>query len=185
MYPVFKREISNNMYGVSPYFLAVNCCSLLSFWFYPLLVSCFLFFILGLPVIDFFAFFQFWATLTMICCCGSAFGMMWGCILTNEIVAIAINQMFVILFNMGSGMLINTGSSANFFIKGLSWISPIHYACELLMFRFLDGKNELVSSTIKEYLGFTYTPIHCYVYMACFFFVIMILGWIAIYQRSS
>ena len=76
--------------------------------------------------------------------CGSAFGMMLGCYFTNEITAMLVNELLIILISMGSGMLVNTGSSASFVIKFITWISPIHYSCDLLMYRLLDGRKEYI-----------------------------------------
>jgi hypothetical protein len=184
-YPVFKREVSNNMYKVTPYFLAMNLVSLMSFWFYPVLCTLFTFYAYSLPVHTIQALFGWMGALTLVSFCGSAFGMMWGCILTNEITALMLNQMCVVLFNMGSGMMVNTGSSSNYVIKALSWISPLHYSVELLMYRLLDGKNELLVQEIDTYLGFTYGDTHCYIFLTCFFFVTMFVAWIFILQRST
>lgn len=46
---------------------------------------------------------------------------------------------------MGSGMMINIGSGSRWLIKGLAWVSPLKYSCELLMDRLLDGKNPYVA----------------------------------------
>jgi len=139
---VFKREISNTMYKVTPYFLAINCVALLSFWFYPVITTSCIFYGLGLRVQSARAFFDWMGTLTLTAFCGSAFGMIWGCSLTSPIPGLALNQLCVALFSMGSGMLVNTGSSSSYLIKFLSWISPLHYSLELLMYRLLDGRNE-------------------------------------------
>lgn len=173
------------MYKVTPYFLAMNCVSLLSFWFYPVIVTVCTFYGFGMPVTTFTALFGWMGALTLVSFCGSAFGMMWGCILTNEITALLLNQLCVVLFNMGSGMMVNTGSSSNFVIKALSWISPLHYCVELLMYRLLDGKNPFIVAEIESYLGFTYGVAHCYIYLACFFVVTMFVAWLFILQRST
>jgi len=141
---VFKREITNTMYKVTPYFLAINCVALLSFLFYPIITTSCVFYGLGLPVSTARAFFDWMGTLTMTAFCGSAFGMMLGCYFTNEITAMLVNELSLILISMGSGMLVNTGSSASFVIKFITWISPIHYSCDLLMYRLLDGRKEYI-----------------------------------------
>jgi hypothetical protein len=50
--------------------------------------------------------------------------------------------MIIILFSFGAGMYANTGKSANILVKLMSWLSPLHYSCELLLRRLFDGKNK-------------------------------------------
>jgi len=132
------------MYKVTPYFLAVNSVALMSFWFYPIITTTCVFYGLGMPIHTARAFFDWMGALMLTAFCGSAFGMMWGCVLTDGITALMLNQLFVLLFSLGQGFMVNTSSSAKIVIKILSWISPLHYTTELLMYRLLDGKNEII-----------------------------------------
>jgi hypothetical protein len=50
-------------------------------------------------------------------------------------------QLCIILFNMGAGFLANAGNNSNKVILFLSWISPLHYSCEMLFRRILNGYN--------------------------------------------
>jgi hypothetical protein len=50
--------------------------------------------------------------------------------------------MVIIIFSFGAGMYANTGTSANFLVKFISWVSPLHYSCELLLRLLFEGKNE-------------------------------------------
>ena len=145
------------MYGVTAYYLAVNSMALFSFWFYPLITGCITFACFGLTNHTFKALCGWLSILVLITFGGSAFGNMLGCVLTESISGIVVNQMFVILFNMGSGLFINTNSSSTFVVKFLSFISPVHYATELIMFRLLNDKNELLRQKLLDYLGFDYT----------------------------
>ncbi len=66
-------------------------------------------------------------------------------------------QFFVIVFNMGAGFLTNTSSDGGLLARILSYISPLHYSCELLLRRILAGrKPEAVNEYILNYFGYTH-----------------------------
>ena len=81
---------------------------------------------------------------------------------------------------MGAGMYANTGSGANATITFLSWISPLHYTCTLLLYRAYDGKNELITQEILTNMGFDKSVKFCYCYLLGFVVLVTLLGWIFI-----
>ena len=136
-YPVFKREISNNMYDASAYFLAKLIASILTFFIYPLLCTTFTIWFFGLQVLTFGTFCSWWLDLTLVAFVGSAFGMMLGCIMTDGVSAILVNNVCVILFTLGGGLFTNVNTG--FYAKFLGWVSPLKYGSELILRRLLDG----------------------------------------------
>jgi hypothetical protein len=151
-YPVFKREIANNMYQASAYFLAKLVASILTFFIYPLLCTTFTIWFFGLQVLTFKTFCSWWLDLSLVAFVGSAFGMMLGCLLTDGMSAILVNNVFVILFSLGGGLLINVNSS--FVAKFLGWVSPFKYGSELILRRLLDGQNSDASDEVLNFLGY-------------------------------
>lgn len=146
IYPVYKREISNNMYNVTASYFARVAVSICTFFFYPFLLTLFSIWFYSLPYMGIKGFCEYWGILTIMAFVGSSFGMTMGCIVPDSTKAMGIAQLFVMMFNMGAGFLQNTSNGANPAIRFLSWVSPMHYACELMLGRILAGRdNEAVN----------------------------------------
>ncbi len=138
-YPIFKREISNNMYGASSYYFARTLISIMTFFFYPFLLTLCMIWFIGLQVLNFTVFVSWCLDLLLICLVASSIGMTIGCIVPESSQAILVANLVVIMCNLGAGLLANTNSG--YLIKFLGWVSPEHYGMELIMRRLLDGRN--------------------------------------------
>lgn len=60
---------------------------------------------------------------------GSSYGFMFGCILDDEVAGINWLQYTIMVFMFGCGSFVNL-KNANWFIKGLGYISPFRYTIE-------------------------------------------------------
>ena len=94
--------------------------------------------------------------------------------------------MFVILFSFGAGLYANTGAGANIAVRFLSWISPFHYSCILLLRRFFEGKQPeaFVESTL-DVLGFTYEISMCVFALVTFYFFYLLVGMGSVYRLAK
>jgi ABC-type multidrug transport system permease subunit len=142
VYPVFKREVSNSMYSPTPFFFARVLISAVTFVLYPIMVTLTVIWFLGMPTVGITGFLHFLGILSLMAFVGSALGFSLGAIFPNAFSALNVNQMVIIIFSFGAGMYANTGTSANFLVKFISWVSPLHYSCELLLRLLFEGKNE-------------------------------------------
>ena len=124
-----------------PFFGARVVTSTITFVIYPVMMTFTVIWFLGLPVIGFFGFFSFMAILLLTGFVGCAMGLTIGAIFPDPFAAININMMVAILFSFGAGLYANTGATANIFVRLLSWLSPMHYSCILMMRRMFEGKN--------------------------------------------
>lgn len=109
-YPIFKREVSNNMYGPSAYYFARVLISIMTFFFYPFLLTLCMIWFIGLPVLTFFVFVSWCLDLLLILLVASSIGMTIGCIVPESSQAILMANLVVIMFNLGAGLLANTNS---------------------------------------------------------------------------
>lgn len=147
-YPVFKREIQNNMYDPAAYFFAKLLASILTFFFYPLLCTTFTIWFFGLPVLTFVTYLSWALDLTLVAFTGSAFGMMIGCIISDGTTAILVCNLCVLFFSLGGGLFTNINSS--WFAKFLGFVSPLDYGSELILRHLLNGKTEAATQLILE-----------------------------------
>lgn len=99
---------------------------------YPCLLTLFSFYFFDLEYHGLVDMLTYMAALSLIALTGSFFGLFVGSFTDNDMVAILIGNLCVMLFNFGAGCFANTGEGANPVIKFLSWISPIHYGVEIL-----------------------------------------------------
>ena len=130
--PVFKREISNHMYTAHSYFWSkVAICSTIM-WIYPVIVTLVSFYCFQWEASSFSDFLIYMMSLFGICFCGAFLGLMCGTFTSSLIVAILFGNLTITLLNFGAGCMSNTGETANPIIKFVSWISPMHYGCQIL-----------------------------------------------------
>lgn len=137
VYPVFKREILNNTYSPTSYYLARNAWSIITFFIYPLITTSCMIWFLGLHNFNATVFWSWTLDLFLINLVGSSLGMTGGCIWPEQLTAILACNLLCILFAMGAGLLANVNSSK--FVRFLGWVSPLHYGIELIMRHLLSG----------------------------------------------
>ena len=110
---------------------------------------------------------------------------MMGCILPKFDIAQIVAELFVIMFGMGAGFLQNTSNNSNILIQFLSWVSPMHYACELMLRRILEGRSEVVKDQILGYFGYDYGNTTCVLILLGFWFGYTLFGWAALGPRGK
>ena len=96
-------------------------------------------------------------------------------------------NLFMILFNLGAGSFSNLGS-ANFVGKFLGWISPMRYACELLMRRLIYKKEQFgipYGEYVMEYFGYNYGDNTCYAVLVSMFILFFTLTWLITYIKTK
>merc|ERR1712134_37301 len=130
-----KREVSNNMFSTTAYYWAQMTCSILTFFWYPFLLTCTEIWWFGLRYMSFKGFCEWWGILTLTCFVGSAFGFMMGCSLPKFNNAQIVVTLFIMLFSLGAGFLVNAGSGATWLVQVVTRCSPLYYACELMFKR--------------------------------------------------
>lgn len=135
---MFVRENASKMYSSSAYFLSGWFSSTIILMLYPFLVSAISFHFLGFndSTID-----NYWTwstTLFVVALQGSTYGFMLGCLIDIFDVAIQILMNTLMIFLVGSGMYVNL-KGANWFIRGIGYVSPFRYVIEKLMRTLLKG----------------------------------------------
>lgn len=89
---------------------------------------------------------------------------------------------------MGAGFLANAGNNSNKVVLFLSWISPLHYSCEMLFRRILDGyKLPLNYNTqdLLNYFGYIYGDKMCLWILFIFWIGFTLIGWIVLLIRGK
>ena len=114
--PVFMREVANRMYSTSAYYLASSTASMFSFFIYPLVVTLVSFYFFKLDNHSFSDMLDWMMILVLTAFAGSYYGFMFGTFMKNEVAAVQLNMLFLILFSFGGGFYANTGSGANMFV---------------------------------------------------------------------
>lgn len=104
-YPVFKREVSNNMYGITSYYFSRVCVACLTFFWYPFILTLLSIWFYDLFDTSFVGFCEWWGILTLTAFVGSSFGFTMGCVLPQHNVAQIVAEMFIIFFGMGAGLM--------------------------------------------------------------------------------
>lgn len=80
-YPVYRREVANNMYSPTASYFARISIAMVTFFFYPFLLSLCSVWFYGFPYMGIIGFLEYAGILTMVAFVGSAFGMSMGCLL--------------------------------------------------------------------------------------------------------
>jgi ABC-type transport system involved in multi-copper enzyme maturation permease subunit len=163
------------MYKPSSYYIATVITSMLSFLWYPLIVS-----LVGFWMFDIdnngIGGFAYWTlTLLLTATCGFSFGMMLGTIFSNQNTAISANLLFAMIFSFGGGMYANTGEEANPLIKAISYVSPIRYGSELLFQLIIKEKPG--KELILDYFGYTWGTTTCFMALLGFTICSLLAGW--------
>lgn len=81
-------------------------------------------------------------------------------------------------------MYANTGTSANIIVKLMSWLSPLHYSCELLLRRLFEGKNKEFTDKVLINLGYTNGVEICVYTLITFYIVYLVIGLAALHRLA-
>jgi len=129
------------MYTPTPYFVASTASNVLTYIFYPVLVSFLTFWAYGYPIESFAGFLLFFFVQTASALMGIFFGTVIASFVTTEYAALTMLVQSLTIYYLGAGMLVNS-ASANWLGKFLQWISPLRYVNELAMRRLLAGRPD-------------------------------------------
>ena len=132
IYPVFMREVTNNMYSASAFYAAAVASIICTFIFYPLTITFASFFWFGLPDSSFSNLLAYLACMVAMMFAGASFGFLFGTIFKDPIIAAKFLENIATLFQFGGGMIVNVSSKANYLARFLSYTSPQRYGAELL-----------------------------------------------------
>jgi len=110
------------MYGATAYYFSRTLIIIMTIIFYPFLLTLFMIWFIGLPVLNVTMFFSWWLDLLLVGLVASSMGMTIGCIVPESSQAILIANLTVTMCNLGAGLLANTNSG--YLIQFISWISP-------------------------------------------------------------
>ena len=178
---IFMREYSNGMYTTRVFFLVNWCMSIILSISYPIITSAISFSFLGFEDDSAGNYFT-WLTILLIqTLSGQSFGFMMGTIMDNELSALMVCQLLIVIMNFGSGFFINNNTD-NVFVIFLSKISPFRYASEVMMRCFLKEKPQ--QDQILNSFDFTLGTAGCIgmsiLFLICFF----ILSWLSITYKA-
>jgi hypothetical protein len=127
------------MYTPSAYFCARIATMLIAIIWYPLVLTSVSVWFYDLPYMTVKGFCEWWGILTIICLCGSAFGMMIGALVPKSVPAQLTITLFIVVFDLGAGFLANS-SDSTWLVNFICLISPMNYGCNLLLRRLLQGR---------------------------------------------
>ena len=91
VFPVYKREVQNNMYSPIPFFAARIILATITFVVYPCMMTMTIIWFLGLPVLGFGGFFSFLLILLLTGFVGCAMGLTIGALFPDPFTAINVN----------------------------------------------------------------------------------------------
>ena len=106
---IFMREVNNRMYSTTAYYLASCAAAIVTFFLYPLMTALVSFFFFDFDDSSFVAFLIWLGILVLTAFAGSFWGQMFGTFMKNEVAAVQLNMLFIILFSFGGGLYANTG----------------------------------------------------------------------------
>ena len=171
------------MYGTTSYYFASCTVSLLTFFLYPIISSFVSFPFFGFQESSFWDMLQWAGIMFLIGIAGSFWGFMIGSFAKNEVSAVQINLVCLYIFSFGGGFYANAGeSNSNYFIKALTYVSPIRFSTELLMRRVLAGR--IASDTVLEQLGYTHDVTRCILSLVVFILVCFLIGWLSLLYKT-
>ena len=114
--------------------------------------------------------------------CGGFFGFTFGTFFDNEVAATQLVTLFLIMFTFGAGVFANTGDSANFIVKILTYISPMRYSTELLFRKIIAEKEG--GELVLAHLGYTWGNSTCFLLLITWIIVCFFVGWISLLYRT-
>jgi len=94
------------MYGVTSYFFGKMISSLPLDFFFPTLISCIPYFMVGFNTLEAYRFFLFWVIIFGVCYCASSMGLFLGSMFPNPEVAVSLAPILIIPFMLFAGFYI-------------------------------------------------------------------------------
>lgn len=170
------------MYGTTAYYMSMITSTVTLFILYPIVVTVSSFYFFQFDEHSFGAMMDWMFILTLTAFAGGFWGFTFGTLMKNEVAATQLNTLFLIMFSFGAGFYANTGSSANFVVKFISYISPMRYSTELLMSRVVAGKPG--GDAVMDALGLTWGTQTCIMLLIGFILVCFVAGWIVLLWKT-
>ena len=127
----------NNMYRPVPFYFAKLLTQWVSFIAYPFTVSLTAIWFIGLPEVTFLEYLNFIVPMFLTATLALIMGLSIGAHFAKGDQAIAILTYLFMMFQFGGGLYVNTSSAATWFVRALSYTTPLKYSIELLMKRML------------------------------------------------
>lgn len=140
---VLRREVANKMYSPTVYYFSEVTVCILTFRWYPIALTSLSIWFYGLQVMDFAGWCEWLGVITATTFVASAFGFSIGCVFPEFNTAQIVVVQFINFFNMGAGFMTNN-ADPNLFVRFATWVSPMHYSCELLFRRILKGRRPVI-----------------------------------------
>ena len=97
------------MYSVSAYYLAIATTTVTMFILYPIVLSLTSFYFYDFDEHSLDALINWMFVLTLAAFAGAFWGFSFGSMCTNQVTAIELNMLFIVIFCLGGGIFANTG----------------------------------------------------------------------------
>jgi len=185
VYPVYLREVMNNMYSPAPFFFAKLLVASLSFLAYPMTVSLTSIWLIGMPEVTWAEYWWFVLPLFYTAAIALVTGLTIGANFAHADVALNINTYVMMMFQFGGGLYVNASSAATWFVQVLSWVSPLKYSIELFLRRLLKHFPTDIQDNIYEELGYEFGVQTCVFMLSVFWVMMVILGLIGVWRLSK
>lgn len=174
--------MANRTYSASAYYLASSIASLFVFFLYPCFTALISYWYLGFEDMSWTSMLRWMLPLSLPAFAGSLWGFTLGTFFKNTTNCLQCNLVFIMLFNLGAGHTTNL-STANYFAKFISTVSPVRYGTELLMKQVVKGKAG--EPYIMALLGFTKSETECYLCVLAICTVLFCAGWINLLRTNQ
>lgn len=170
------------MYTTTAYYLSMCTTTFFVFILYPIVVTITSFYFFDIDDNSFGALMDWMLILTITAIAGGLWGFAFGTFMDNEVSATNLNTLFMMLFSFGAGFYANTGSGSTWFVKAISYVSPMRYTTQLLFERVIAGKQG--SEFVLELLGFTWETTTCVMLLITFTLVCFVVGWLSLLWKT-
>lgn len=138
--PVMKRELANKMYSPSAYFLGRYTSNLLLQTMYPIIMVVTIFWGIGINTsFENFRWMMAYGVISNYVFCSQGYFV--GIAVDSEDGCKVVNMFIVLLFSTCNGVLANL-KTANWFILGISWVSPARFGVEGFFRRCTQQLND-------------------------------------------
>jgi len=126
--PVMERELASKMYSPTAYFIGCFMSTLIVQFIHPVILFTGMFFCIGIDTsFQNYCWVMAYAQISNFLFCGQ--GYLLGILVTDENDVKLVNLLFLLTWTTGTGILCNL-STANWFVRGLSHVSPGRYNTE-------------------------------------------------------
>ena len=170
------------MYTVHSYYTAILGHVLTIFWIYPVICSLCSFYCYDFGFADAGSLFNYMTCLTIVALSGASLGLCIGAMTSDQTVSLLLVNLLITLANFGAGILSNSGEGANPIIKFLSWVSPMHYAVEII---FSEVTQDRVGQEqMLDHYGYNNTKGGAFAYLIFFVLLLFSVGWAILWLKN-